>query len=252
MLNENVVLVTGGAGLIGSAISREIINNGGKVIIGDKSNDKGIAVQDELGIEDSIYIELDVSDKTSIDNLIRKGNEHFGNIDSVVHCAYPRSEQWGTRFEDLEPDGLKEDIFQQLGGAIILSQRIIAFFREQGHGNLIHVSSIQGVFAPKFEHYKGTSMVSPIEYSAIKAGIISITRYLAKYCKGQNIRVNCVSPGGVLDGQPEAFLEKYNNDCINKGMLDADDITGLVIFLLSNESKYISGQNIIIDDGWNL
>ena len=116
----------------------------------------------------------------------------------------------------------------------------------------MHVASIQGVAAPKFEHYEGTSMVSPIEYSAIKSGIISITRYLSKYCKGESIRVNCISPGGIFDNQPSVFLEKYNSACLNKGMLDASDINGTVIYLLSSMSQYVNGQNIIIDDGWIL
>ena len=129
---------------------------------------------------------------------------------------------------------------------------MINHFRLQGHGNLLHISSIQGVATPKFDHYESTNMVSPIEYSAIKAGVISITRYLAKYCKNQNIRVNCISPGGILDKQPESFLKKYRSSCLSKGMLDAGDITGALIFLLSEQSKYVTGQNIIVDDGWSI
>ena len=113
---------------------------------------------------------------------------------------------------------------------------------------MVHVSSIQGLSAPKFEHYEGTKMVSPIEYSAIKSGIIAITRYLAKYCKNQNIRVNCISPGGILDNQPEVFLEKYNSTCSSKGMMEAQDLNGTVIYLLSNMSQYVNGHNIIIDE----
>ena len=95
-------------------------------------------------------------------------------------------------------------------------------------------------------------MISPIEYSAIKTGIIGVTKYLAKYCKGENIRVNCISPGGILDNQPEQFLNKYRESCNSKGILDARDILGALIFLLSDNSEYINGQNIVIDDGWSL
>ena len=95
-------------------------------------------------------------------------------------------------------------------------------------------------------------MVSPIEYSAIKSGVISITKYLAKYLKNSNIRVNCISPGGIIDGQPKSFIEKYKDSCLSKGMLDSYDISGALIFLLSNKSSYINGQNIIVDDGWSL
>ena len=95
-------------------------------------------------------------------------------------------------------------------------------------------------------------MSSPIEYSAIKAGIISVTKYLAKYCKKENIRVNCVSPGGISNKQPLKFIKKYNNSCSSKGMLNPDDLIGTFIFLLSNYSEYVNGQNIIVDDGWSL
>ena len=145
-----------------------------------------------------------------------------------------------------------EDIKNQLGSAIIFSQRIISCFLKQGHGNLIHISSIQGFSPPKFYHYEGTSMTSPIEYSAIKSGIISITKYLSKYYKKRNLRVNCISPGGIRNNQPNIFIENYNSSCNSKGLLDSEDLTGLILFLISDKSKYINGQNIIIDDGWSL
>jgi NAD(P)-dependent dehydrogenase (short-subunit alcohol dehydrogenase family) len=252
MLKNNVVAITGGAGLIGTAFSRVIVENGGKVIIGDVSINKGKELQDELGADNALFIKVNTSDVESINNFLNLGKDYFGKIDSAIHCAYPRSDQWGTEFEGLKADGLKDDLFHQLGGAILFSQRLISFYRKQGYGNLIHISSIQGLAAPKFEHYESTKMVSPIEYSAIKSGIISITKYLARYCKDQNIRVNCISPGGILDNQPEIFLRKYNSTCSSKGMMDAHDLNGTAVYLLSNMSKYVNGQNIIIDDGWTL
>jgi len=252
MLKDNVVAITGGAGLIGTSFVRTIIKNGGKVIIGDISTDKGKEQQDKFGVDKALFVGVNTSDTSSINKFLELGKSHFGKIDSAIHCAYPRSEQWGVRFEELKADGLKDDLFHQLGGAILFSQRLISFYKEQGYGNLVHISSIQGVSAPKFEHYKGTKMVSPIEYAAIKSGIISITRYLAKYCKNQNIRVNCISPGGILDNQPEVFLDKYNSTCLSKGMMDAQDLDGTIIYLLSKMSQYVNGQNIIIDDGWIL
>ena len=252
MLKNNVVAITGGAGKIGTAFSKAIVKNGGKVIIGDISIDKGQSLEDRLGADKALFVRVNTSDIDSIDNFLEKGKDHFGKVDSAVHCAYPMSDQWGTKFEMLKAEGLKNDLFNQLGGAILFSQQLISFFKKQGYGNLVHISSIQGVSAPKFEHYEGTSMVSPIEYSAIKSGIISITRYLAKYYKNQNIRVNCISPGGILNDQPDIFLEKYNSTCSSKGMMNADDLNGTIIYLLSNMSKYVNGQNIIVDDGWIL
>jgi len=95
-------------------------------------------------------------------------------------------------------------------------------------------------------------MSSPIEYAAIKAGIISITRWLAKYYSSQNIRVNCVSPGGILDDQPVQFVENYRKSCTNIGMLSGEQVSSVVAFLLSAESQAINGQNLIVDDGWSI
>jgi len=252
MLDNLVVAISGGAGRIGSAFSRAVVDKGGKVLLGDVSKQKGNKLIQELG-EDKAFLYLsDLTLPDNVDQFIEKGVKQFGKVHAAVHCAYPTSAQWGTRFEDLQSEDLAEDLFRQLGGAILFSQRFIHHFREQGHGNLIHVSSIQGIAAPKFKHYEGTAMISPIEYSAIKSGIIAITRYLAKYCKSENIRVNCISPGGICANQPESFLEKYQKDCFSKGMLDPEDTTGALIFLLSDQSKYVNGQNIIVDDGWSV
>ena len=244
--------MTGGAGRIGSAFCKGIIENRGKVIIGDISEEKGMALEKYLQSDDAVFIEVDTSNTKSIKNLIEAGENHFGKIDAAVHCAYPTSTQWGTSFEKIEAADLSDDLFSQLGGAILFSQQIISYFRDQGSGNLIHIASIQGVTAPKFEHYDGTDMTSPIEYTAIKSGIIAVTRYLSKYCKYQNIRVNAISPGGILDNQPADFLRSYRESCSSKGMLDSEDIVGTLIFLLSDQSQFINGQNIIVDDGWSL
>ena len=252
MLQNKVIAITGGAGLIGSSFAEAVVNNGGKVIIGDVSINKGMELQQKLGEDKCSFFFVDIKNPDSIDEFINLGVKKFKKIDAAIHSAYPRSNQWGASFENLKPDGLAEDLFSQLGGSILFSQRIMLFFVKQKYGNLIHLSSIQGVSAPEFHHYEGTKMVSPIEYSAIKSGIISITKYLAKYYKNNNIRVNCISPGGILDAQPEVFLEKYRDACSTKGMLNSEDLVGTVLYLISDMSKYLNGQNIIVDDGWTL
>lgn len=252
MLNNLIVAISGGAGRIGSAFSKAVVENGGKVIIGDINVDRGNQLILELGDDFALFFEGNLTEPLIINQMIQKGKEKFGNIDAAVHCAYPISKQWGTPFEKLKPKDLRNDLFNQLGGAILFSQSMINEFINQKHGNLIHISSIQGFSTPKFEHYEDTKMVSPIEYSAIKAGVISITKYLAKYYKGKNIRVNSISPGGILDDQPNVFLNKYNQTCNIKGMLDSNDLCGSLVFLLSDKSKFINGQNIVVDDGWSL
>jgi NAD(P)-dependent dehydrogenase (short-subunit alcohol dehydrogenase family) len=95
-------------------------------------------------------------------------------------------------------------------------------------------------------------MTMPVEYAAIKSALIHLTKYMAKYYKGKKIRINSISLGGLLDKQPPAFLESYKAFCLNKGMLDKSDINGTLVYLLSDLSVYVNGQNIVVDDGFTL
>lgn len=176
----------------------------------------------------------------------------MGKIDALVNCAYPRNKNYVRDFLEVEFQDFCENINIHLGGYFLTCQQFIKFFLKQRHGNIINFSSIYGVIPPRFEIYENTKMIMPVEYAAIKSAIIHLTKYMAKYLKGKNIRVNCISPGGILDKQPEVFLSSYRKYCLNKGMLDKSDVVGIVIFLLSDLSMYINGQNIIVDDGFSL
>lgn len=251
ILRNQVILVSGGAGRLGACFSREIVRSGGRVVIADNDEKAGTELCSQLG-NDSALFTADLTVPSEIDRAIEFALSCFGQCNGAVYSAYPRSAGWGTPFEELEPRYLFEDLNLQLGGTILFAQRIFRHFLAHSGGSLVLVSSIQGIAAPKFEHYEGTKMTSPIEYSAIKAGVIAVARYLAKYHKGSNIRVNVISPGGIKDQQPALFLSKYRESCINKGMLDPEDIAGAIVFLLSDNSIFINGQNIVIDDGWSL
>ena len=130
-------------------------------------------------------------------------------------------------------------------------QQCAAYFkREQNDFSLVNISSIYGVVAPKFEVYDNTKMTMPVEYAAIKSALLHLSKYVVAYVADSRFRVNSVSPGGLFDNQPEAFLAKYKEHTLGKGMLDPGDILGSIIFLLSDNSKYINAQNLIIDDGF--
>jgi len=247
-----VVVVTGGAGRIGSALAEDLLKQGYKVLIGDINTKKLIGIKKKLKSKNIEIFSGDLTIKKNIDNLIAFGLKKFKKIDSVVYCSYPTSKEWGVKFEDIKENFLKEDLYKQLGATIIFCQRIMKYFLKNKNGNLILISSVQGVKSPKFEHYSNLKMISPIEYSAIKSGIISISKYLSKYYRNKNIRVNCVSPGGIKGEQPNLFIKRYRKSCNSKGLLLGKDISNLISFLISEKSQYINGQNLIIDDGWTL
>jgi len=249
---QKVILITGGCGRIGSALTEKLILSGYKVLIGDNNKNEIIKLTKKINLENLITFVGDLTKKKNIDRFISLGLKKFKKIDGLIHCLYPKTQDWGTPFERVRENSLKKDLYNHLGAIIILSQCITKYFLKAKKGNLILFSSIQGIRSPKFEHYNNLRMNSPIEYSAIKAGVISITKYLAKYFKNKNIRVNCISPGGIRDNQPNLFVTRYKSICNSKGLLDSSDLNGLVLFLLSDHSKYITGQNLVIDDGWSL
>jgi len=256
MLKDKVVVVTGGAGLIGQEFVRAVIEQNGIAIIADINKNEGQRVSNELS--DKLksnkidFFELDITSKKSLQECIGYLDNKYGRIDALVNNAYPRNKNYGRHFFDVEYDDFVENLGMNLGGCIIPSQLFSLYFQNQGYGNIINISSIYGVIAPKFEIYNNTGMTTPVEYAAIKSGMLHLTKYMAKYFKGKSIRVNAISPGGILDSQPEEFLKKYNQECSTKGMLNGCDLNGTLVFLLSDMSAYINGQNIIVDDGFTL
>lgn len=256
MLKNKVVIVTGGAGLIGKEFIEAVVENDGIAIIADINFELGNKVKDELSLKLNTtnidFVELDITSKDSINKMIETIDKKHGKIDALVNNAYPRNKNYGRTFFDVEYEDFSQNISLNLGGYIITSQQVSKYFKTQGYGNIINISSIYGVIAPKFEVYENTPMTMPVEYAAIKSGLIHLTQYMAKYFKGMNIKVNTLSPGGIFDNQNEIFLKKYKQECSNKGMLDKSDLKGTLVYLLSDMSKYVNGQNIIVDDGFTL
>lgn len=257
LLDNKIVVIAGGLGLIGREFARAILHDGGIVIVGDINEKTSQGIINSLGVSNIDFLKLDITSRDSILNLINYADKKYGRIDAVVNSAYPRNSSFGKGFEDTDYDNFCENLNLQLGGAFLLSQQFGIFFKKQGYGNIINLSSIYGLISPRFEIYgsasfHGKKMTVSIEYAAIKSAIIHMTKFMAKYFAGCNIRVNCITPGGVLDNQPKEFLERYNCYGLSKGMINPEDLGGSLIYLLSDNSKYVNGQNIIVDDGWTL
>ena len=256
MLKDKVVVITGGAGLIGKEFVKAVIEQNGIAVIADIDKKVGKEVKKslskELKTKNIDFVKLDITSKKSLKKCINYLDNRYGKIDALVNNAYPRNKNYARDFFDVEYDDFVENLGLNLGGYFITSQQFAKYFQKQSYGNIINISSIYGVVAPKFEIYNGTTMTMPVEYSAIKSGLIHLTKYMAKYFKGMDIRVNTLSPGGILDAQPKEFLEAYKKECLSKGMLEKEDLKGTLIYLLSDMSRYVNGQNIIVDDGFIL
>jgi NAD(P)-dependent dehydrogenase (short-subunit alcohol dehydrogenase family) len=251
---KNIVVI-GGAGLLGSRLCEQVVRAGAGCAIADISIAGSETVARSIEVATGIRplaVETSIVDRDSIERLIGTCVEAFGRIDGVVNCAYPRNQNYGRKFEDVTYQDFCENVDLHLGGYFLAAQRVLEYLKRAGGGTLINVSSIYGVVAPRFEIYNDTQMTMPVEYAAIKSALIHLTKYMAKYYRGNNIRVNTVSPGGLLSSQPESFLTAYRRYSLDKGMLQPEDVVGTIIFLLSDDARYLNGQNIIIDDGWTV
>jgi NAD(P)-dependent dehydrogenase (short-subunit alcohol dehydrogenase family) len=254
-LNDKVVVVTGGAGVIGRGFVHAIAASGGTAIVADIDERAAAVVAQDVA---SLFpgraepFMLDITRRESVAALIHSVHKRFGRLDAVVNNAYPRNENYGRKLEEVSYEDFCANLNLHLGGYFLIMQQFALHFRASGGGNIVNMASIYGVVPPRFEIYAHTSMTMPVEYAAIKSAIVQLTRYFAQCFKFDGIRVNCISPGGILAGQPPEFLEKYNSHCGVKGMLDPQDVSGCLLFLLSDASRYMNGQNLIVDDSFTL
>jgi NAD(P)-dependent dehydrogenase (short-subunit alcohol dehydrogenase family) len=255
LLRGKTVLVVGGAGRIGRVIVGAVLSAGGRVVALDTDTTGLQVLTDTHGAEALHWATLDMADRASIEGALADAHYRFGGVDGAVNTAYPRNARYGRHFFDVEYADFCENTGLHLGGCFLFMQACARYALERGGPfSLVNLSSIYGSIAPRFDVYADTSMTTPVEYAAIKAGLEHMTRYVNAYMKGRGagFRANCVSPGGILAGQDKQFLDSYRGHCLSKGMLDASDVVGAIVYLLSDASRFVVGQNLIVDDGFSI
>ncbi len=243
-LKDKVIIVSGGSGLIGRAIVADIKKRGGIAINAD------IAVESDLN--EAMTYKCNVTQDDSIQECIDAVYAHFGRIDGLVNSAYPRTPDRRSRFEEMKPESWRMNVDWQMNSYFVFCQKVLIKMKEQGYGAVVNIGSIYGVVGNDFtlyEEYGGTSSPS---YSAVKGGIINLTRFMASYFGPMQIRINCVSPGGIKDekNQHPSFIKRYEAKVPMRRLGQPDDIAPAVSFLLSDDAKYITGQNLLVDGGW--
>lgn len=253
-LEGKTVLLVGGAGLLGRSFSDALAAAGANLVIADINRDAAEAVAGRLreGGQVAVAIAMDISDAASIDAGLGEASARFGRVDALVNTAYPRNPRYGRAVEEVTYADFCDNVGLHLGGYFLTTQRAAIHMKRQGGGAIVNLGSIYGSMAPRFEVYEGTTMTMPVEYAAIKSGIIQITKYFAQYYKKDGLRANVISPGGILDRQHEDFLRRYKGASGAKGMLDPADVAASLVFLVSDNARHITGQNLIVDDGFSL
>lgn len=253
LLNNKNILVVGAGGLLGSQIVKSALTQGAIITAADINLDKmqNLLSSLDIDLESSSLqlIELDVTNESSVKSYLSTAT----NLDGAVNATYPRNKTYGAHFFDVTLNSFNENLTLHLGSAFLFSQQCAAYFkRKEKPFSLVNISSIYGVVTPDFSIYENTPMTMPVEYAAIKSGLLHLNKYISKYVNHTNFRINAVSPGGIFDSQPEPFLQAYKEKTLGTGMLEVEDIVGSVLFFLSDQSKYIVGQNLIVDDGFGL
>ena len=251
-LTDETILVVGGAGLIGTEVTRGLVSAGADVYIADLPDSGGEQLATEF--DRAEFVPFDLADPDRITEAIKFVAEEGDGINGAVNCSYPRTESYGDQtFWKTDADDWDENVTLHLGGYFRVARTVARSMRaDEITGSIVNFSSTYGSQAPDFRVYGKAGVETPSEYAAIKAGITNLTRYMASYLGPEGIRVNTVSPGGVFNNQDEKFVENYEDRVPLNRMARPEDIVGAVVYLLSDASGYVTGHNLVVDGGWTI
>ena len=258
-LKDQVIVITGGAGLLGKEHAKAIINCDGIPIIADLNLENAQKVAKEIGGNADAF-QLDVTNENSIKELLNTLLKKYSKVHALINNAAidPKVDNQGlasSRFENIDLDNLKKDLDVNLIGAVLCSKVFGSYFANNGGGKILNISSELGIIGPDQRLYKQKNLkddeqpVKPVSYSIAKAGLIGLTKYLATYWPEKGVRVNAICPGGVEFNQPGEFISEISKRIPLGRMAQADEYQALVAFLCSDASSYMTGAVISADGG---
>lgn len=247
-LKNKCAVVIGGAGKIGFAISEALAEAGSDVAIvsTNKENcDKAAEKLRNSGLS-SLGFELDQSNEQSVLTCVQEVTKEFKTPDILVNCAVERPMK--KNFED-SAENWDRSMAVNSRGLFITCRAFAKAMKQHGGGSIINISSIYGLVAPDQNLYEGTELQTDPDYPFVKGGMIAFSKYLASLFAKDNVRVNCIAPGGFFNNQPEPFLSRYLKKAPMGRMAQSDDIKGIAVFLAGDASGYITGAVIPLDGG---
>ncbi len=275
-LTGRVAIVTGGAGLLGVQFCRTLAEAGAQVVIADLDRRAAAALAGDLNAAlpapgrgangCALAVETDVTNSDSVHNMVAAALQAFGRLDILVNSAaldpkfdpQQNPEKGGqdlnkTTFEDYPLDAWNQALNVNLTGMFLCCQASARAMLAQGAGVIVNISSIYGLVAPDQRLYQRPgqpSQYKPPYYSVTKAGVLGLTRYLAAYFAGKDIRVNALTPGGVYKDHDPEFVQAYSARAVMGRMAEKDEMNGALLFLASDASRYMTGANLVVDGGW--
>ena len=247
-LKSKIIIITGGAGLLGSRMVKTIQEYGGTPIVLD--NDQKKIDKLKKRFNSANFYMVDITKKKQIKSKKNKINKKFKNIDCLINNAgfNPKISSKSNKFENFSIEQWNKEIQIGLTGSFLVTQEVVKNMINQKNGNIINISSDLGVIAPNQFLYEKNNK-KPVSYSVVKHGIIGFSKYLATYLADYNIRSNTLCPGGISNNQPRKFVNKIKKLIPLKRMANINDYDGIIIYLCSDHSSYMTGSTIICDGG---
>lgn len=258
-LENKVVVLTGATGILGSLYSERLAEAGATVVIADLDDSKCRILAEkisEIRRGSAVGMAVDLSCEESVVSWSKRIVGMFGQIDVLINNAATKSPNFFKPLPEFPVSDWNRVMGVNVTGTFLSCRELGSFMAKQGSGSIINVSSIYGVVAPDQRIYEGSwyeelggAINTPLVYSASKGSIIAITRYLASYWGHMGVRTNTLTPGGVASGQNKVFEEKYSARIPLGRMAQPEEMVGALLFLASDSSMYVNGQNIIVDGG---
>ena len=249
-------LITGANGGIGRRMAATIAELGGDLVLVDQLGTEYGALLDTLQSISDVNVacvDCNLEDGNArselIFDLLEQEEELSILINNAAFVGSSDLEGWATEFQDQSIETWQRALEVNLTAAFDLSKGLTPKLKQSGHGSIVNVASIYGISGPDYSLYTSTQMGNPAAYSVSKGGLIQLTRWLATTL-APDIRVNTISPGGMLRNQPEVFVRRYEARTPLKRMAVEEDIKGVTAFLSSDLSAYVTGQNLLVDGGW--
>lgn len=250
-LEGKVVVVTGGYGRFGRPVIGALLEHGAQVICACRNT---LQAKERLAevipaTEQLDFLTVDVGDPASIETAYEQALNRYSTVDVLVNAAGCST---NLSVEQLDASSWDDVMSVNVRGTFLCSRTFAQKMKENRHGSIVNVASVYGLVAPDPRIYGTTGRNSSVVYGASKAAVLQMTRYLAVHWAPYNIRVNSVSPGGIFNNQEPDFLDRYASRTPLGRMACPEDLQGVVVFLASDASGYITGQNIIVDGGWTV
>jgi NAD(P)-dependent dehydrogenase (short-subunit alcohol dehydrogenase family) len=251
-------LITGAAGGLGRVFADTLAELGAELILVDRQDAELDIICSELELRWGVNVEYhkcDLEIESQRLELITRVMSSKKQLNILVNNAAfvgtSKLQGWNVPFEEQSLDAWRSALEVNLTAVFDLSRGLVPLLKISKGGNIINIASIYGMFGPDWRLYDQTTMSNPAAYGVSKGGLIQLTRWLATTISPE-VRVNAISPGGILRGQPTEFVSRYVERTPLKRMASEEDFRGAIAFLASDLSNYVTGQILSVEGGWGV